>query len=322
MTSEQVMLSNSDASVGREADDCDPTDCEPDCCEATEQSDCPTPLSWRGVLKRFQTDTEQFVVEREGYQLYGRSWGDGPPVYFLNGWGGTSELFALIAVLLSEDFRCVLYDEFRSGTPVRFGRVRPQQAVQDLFAVAEHCGDARFSLYGSSVGGGVGLSAMLEQPLRIDRAVLQGAFAHRQLSVMERIMVRCFQTLPGTMARLPLREAIQRQNHLPWFPPFDRSRWQFLLDDTGSVPLTVLARRASIARGIDLRNQLAKIQQTVLIVDTEGEGRITAQCQEQLDLGLAQSRRELIDNTGQVPFLTHPHRLAKLIRPFLRGEED
>lgn len=288
--------------------------------DASEASSCPKPLSWRGVLKRFREDAGRFVVDRGGYRLHCRSWGTGPPLYFLNGMGGTSELFALSASLLSPDFRCVLFDEFASDSVGRFGRTVTQNVVDDLFAVADTLGDDSFSLYGASLGGAVGLAAMLAQPERIERAVLQGAFAHRHVSIVEQMLITGCRFAPGRVKHLPLRTTIQRQNHLPWFPPFDYSRWKFLLEDTGSVPLRVLARRAAVAANIDLREHLTKITRPVFIIRTEGEGRIAAACQKALHEKIPNSSEERIENTGQVPFLTHPHRLIKLIGPFIKGE--
>ncbi len=279
-------------------------------------------MSWRGVLKKYHTEAKRFTIDRGDHQLYCRSWGTGEPVYLLNGFGGTSELFALLAAVLSQDFRCVLFDEYSPEQPgkISFRQQTPAEWVDDLFAIADHCHDDVISLYGASLGGALALTAMQARPERVQRAVLQGAFAHRKLTSVERLLTAACRLLPGQVRRLPLRTTVQQQNHRLWFPPFDGSRWKFLLDNTGDVPLKILAQRASLAGRIDLRERLSEIPQPVLILQTEGEGRITAACQEELKAGLPQVEDTWIDNTGQLPFLTHPHRLAKLLRPFFHGE--
>ena len=78
-----------------------------------------------------------------------------------------------------------------------------------------------------------------------------------------------------------------------------------------------LARLADMVRDADLRPMLSEISQPVLLVGTEGDGRILENCGQELAEGLAGSRREHLNGTGQFPFLTHPHRLAKVIRSFL-----
>jgi pimeloyl-ACP methyl ester carboxylesterase len=122
------------------------------------------------------------------------------------------------------------------------------------------------------------------------------------------------------MRHVPLRASVQRQNHGLWFPPFDGSRWTFLAENTDAVPLRVIARRAALAQQIDVRSQLEQISQPTLIIQTEGEGRIAAACQAELKSRLPYAEDFWIDSTGQLPFLTHPHRLAKLLKPFFRGE--
>ncbi len=287
-----------------------------------EESSCPTPLAWRSVLNQFRSDSEPFVVERDKSRLYCRSWGAGPPLYLLNGFGGTSDLFALIAFLLRDDFRCVLMDEYSFDEP---GRVEvptqtPTGRVADLFAVADHCGDDTLSIFGTGLGGALGLVAMQTRPERIKQAVLQGAFARRRLTVAERLLAAVCRRSPGQVRHLPLRTVIQQQNHRPWFPPFDGTRWKFLLDNTGAVPLRLSALRGVVAGKIDLQSELSNISQPVLIIQTEGEGRVAAACHADLNAQLPHAQTVWLDNTGQLPFLTHPHRLAKIIRPFLRGE--
>jgi len=225
-------------------------------------------------------------------------------------------------MVMHDDFRCVLIDDF---DPQRPRSLPPRattvdEAVGDLFVVADHYGDKSFSLYGSSVGGALGLAAMRAAPERIERAALQGAFAHRQLSGTERLLIKAAGWWPGRLKNLPLRKNVQLQNHQRWFPPFDGSRWAFLSENTGNVPLRVLARRAHLAAQIDLRDELAKIHCPTLVIHTEGEGQLAAQCQLELIAGLPNCQSAWIEHTGQLPYLTHPHRLAKLLKPFFQGE--
>jgi len=283
---------------------------------------CPTPLSWRGVLKKFRDEATVHIVQRNGYQMYCRTWGEGAPLYFLNGFGGTSELFALTASLLRDEHRCVLFDEFSTEPewqlPPR--TTTPAETVEDLFAIADYFGDEVLSLYGATLGGAVGLAAMQAHPHRVCRAALQGGFAHRHFSPAERLLAWGARYMPGRLQNVPLHESVQRQNHRPWFPPFDGSRWKFLAENLGGVPLRVIARRTTLARRIDLRLQLSQISQPALIIRTEGEGRIASACQAELIARLPNVVDVWVDNTGQLPFLTHPHRLSKLLKPFYRGE--
>lgn len=282
---------------------------------------CPPPLAWQEVVRQFHSEASQWTVDRGAYQLHGRSWGDGPSLYLLNGIGGNLDLFALTIYLLRDSSRCVIYDY--PGTTcddARARRLRLDDYVSDLFAVADHAGDSRFHLFGTSFGGLIGLGALLAGPERVERAVLQGAFAHRRLSVAERLLIRMCRWHPGRLRHVPLRTWIHRQNHRRWFPPFDETRWQFFFDVAGDVPVATLAQRSAVVRDTDLRPRLADVRQPVLLVRTESEAAVPEDCHASLADRIPNARTEQLLGCGHLPYLTHPHRLVKLIRPFLLGE--
>ena len=279
---------------------------------------CPPPLAWRDVLRQFHDKATPFTVDRGEYRLAGRTWGSGPPLYLMNGIGGNLDLFALSIYLLRDSFRCVIYDypgTTRDGT--RLPKLRFDDFVADLFAVADHADDERFHLFGTSFGGLVGLGAMLAQPERVDRAVLQGAFAHRRLSIAERLLIQLCRWHPGRLRHVPLRAWIHQRNHRLWFPPFDESRWQFFFDTAGDVPVATLAQRSAIVRDTDLRPKLGDVRHPVLLLRTESEAAVPEDCHAVLADRLPNARSEQMLSTGHLPYLTHPHRLVKLLRSFL-----
>ncbi|MES2792540.1 MAG: alpha/beta hydrolase [Planctomycetota bacterium] len=279
---------------------------------------CPTPLDWKQVLTAFREQSTPFEVARPGYTLRGRTLGNGPPLYLLCGMGGTADSFCLVAYLLRDLFRCVVFDY-----PGTFDAVRPSRKVtlnslrDDLLAVADQQGDEQFSLFATSFGSLVALESMLAAPDRITRAVLQGAFARRQLSFAERAIIRLGGFLPGKLKSLPGAKTVQEQNHRRWFPPLDTTRWQFFADDAGQVPIRSMARRGAIIRQTDLRPKLAQIQQPLLLIQSEGDGLVTRECHEALAKGLPHATVAWMHSAGHLPQLTSPHRLAKFLRDFL-----
>jgi pimeloyl-ACP methyl ester carboxylesterase len=281
----------------------------------TAETACPPPLEWQDVLREFHRQADTWYLDRPQYRISGRTVGCGPPLYLLNGFAGTHELYALLVWLLRDQFRCVLFDY-----PIpRHGLGTLDGLADDVVAVADVCGDESCSLFASSFGGLVALTALDRHPQRIERAVLQAAFAHRDLSGMERVLLQIGRWLPARLRHVPARAAIQRQNQLRWFPPFDTTRWQFYLENSGATPVSELARRGKIIRDCDLRPQLRRIEQPVLVVCSEGDGQILAGCGDGLAAGLPRGTLESLNDTGPISFLTHPHRLAKIIRPFLSG---
>jgi pimeloyl-ACP methyl ester carboxylesterase len=278
-------------------------------------SSCPPPLEWQEVLREFHKQADAWYLDRPKYRISGRSLGAGPPLYFLNGFTGSHELFALLVWLLRDQFRCVLFDY-----PVpRQGGSSLGDLADDVAAIAEVSGDRSINLFATAFGSLVALEAMHRHSRLINRAILQGGFAHRDLSPAERLLLRIGCWTPVRFGRIPGRAAIQRQNHRRWFPPFDATRFQFFLENSGKTPVRELARRGTIVRDCDLRPQLGRIEQPVLLVRCEGDGQVLLAYGDVLEKGLPHAGVEHLNDTGQIPFLTHPHRLAKVIRPFLEG---
>ena len=275
---------------------------------------CPSPLSVAQVVDAFQSESEAWEIDRGAYNLAGRTWGSGPPLYFLNGLLGTHEMFAPCASLLREHTRCVMFDYPGAS---HAARRTVASLADDLFAVARHHGDERICLFASSFGGLVALTAMLAQPDRISGVILQAGFARRTLSPFERLLARAGRFTPGCVANLPGWRWIQEQNHRPWFPPFDNGRWPFLMRNSGSTPIRDVARRAWLIHRTDLRPRLAEVRQPVLVLRSEGDGRVSARYQDELLADMPNASSESLHSTGRVPYLTHPHRLAKIIRSFL-----
>ncbi|HTI51397.1 MAG TPA: alpha/beta fold hydrolase, partial [Planctomycetaceae bacterium] len=217
---------------------------------------CPPPLAWQEVLREFHAEAGVWYLDRPRYRLTGRMLGTGTPLYLFNGFGGTHELYALLVWLLRDQFRCVLWDY-----P---GTAEGSQAIHDLTvadlasdvaAIAETCGDRAINIYAPSFGSLVALETLLQFPGLVRRAILQGGFAHRRLSRFEGWLARSSRFFPGTMRRFPGSRAVREHNHRRWFPPFDETRWQFLEDNAGRVPISTLAWQAALIRGTDLRQR-------------------------------------------------------------------
>jgi 2-succinyl-6-hydroxy-2,4-cyclohexadiene-1-carboxylate synthase len=282
----------------------------------TTPDGCPNPLGWAQVLEAFHAQSTSWSIRVGDDSVSGRTLGNGRPLYFLNGLTGTSDLFCLLVWLLRDDFQCVVFDYSTRKERGR-GAVTPARLAADLFAAADLHGDSTFSLFATSFGSVVALTALTERPAQIDRAILQGAFAHRKLSAVERTLCRLGRFIPGTLAGVPFRDTIERANHQRYFPPFDRSRWGFLAENAGRTSIRDAAERAALVGRFDYRPRLADIQQPVLLIRSEHEGLVSAACNAELERGLANPTIEMLHSTGPLAHLAHPHRLAKLVRSFL-----
>ena len=71
---------------------------------------CPAPLVWQEIRENYLRESIPWELAHGPHRLTGRTWGVGRPLYFLNHYAGTAELFSLTAWLLKDHFRCVLFD--------------------------------------------------------------------------------------------------------------------------------------------------------------------------------------------------------------------
>ncbi len=285
---------------------------DPSLAPAKPGEGCPPPLGWADVVREIGERRVVIDAVVRGRAVRAYSVGDGPPLYFLNGISATPDLFSLLVWLLRDDFRCVVL-EYPSWA-------RSLGDLSDaLLAVADAAGDDQFDLYAASFGSLVALHTLLEAPQRISHVVLQGPLVGMRLSSAERTGARLLSWLPGQMRRLPMFASIARGNHARWFPPVDPTRWQFAEQDLTEPRIADVARRGRMLIGTDFSARLSEIATPTLLISSEGEVARHRDAARLLNERLPNSRHEDIPNTGHLAFLTHPHRMANLVRPFLQS---
>ena len=292
---------------------------------------CPPPLSCREVWSTLGREATPWKLDRGNYALRGWSCGTGPPLYFVNGFAGASALFCLTVWLLREEYRCVLYDVELPEAEASAFNLRTKSTVPaikrraagpcsladftgDLLEAASFQGDHSFSVFSTNFGGVVALQAALVAPERVERLILQSVPAHGRLAWTERLLAHVCSRSPAPLRQLPGRLTIQSFNHRRWFPPLDPDRWQCFQEMTGLQPMALAARQALAFDGFDLRPQLAQLRQPVLLIDVEGAGTRLSEAQRELRVRLPNVQEERLHTTGLIPYLTHPHRLVKLIQ--------
>ena len=134
------------------------------------------PVGDDGVTRVRELLGEPFEVRLRGQVVRGWSWGDGPVVYLVHGWGGTLEQMSpLVAPLLDRGLRVVAFDGLSHGhsDPGRHG-ARSSDAVElghALDAVAARFGPAR-AVVAHSMGALSSLLALRDGWLAAERLVL------------------------------------------------------------------------------------------------------------------------------------------------------
>ncbi|MBI1314602.1 alpha/beta fold hydrolase [bacterium] len=284
---------------------------DPSLAPAQPGEGCPPPLAWVDVVREVGERRVPIEAAVNGKPVRAFSLGDGPTLYFLNGIGGTPDVFSLLIWLLRDEYRCVVLDYPSHARSIG-------DLTQSLLAVADAAGDEQFNLYATSFGSLVALQTLLDTPQRISHAVLQGPLVGLKLTSAERTAARLLSVAPGKMRRLPFYAAVVRNNHQRWFPPIDSTRWLFAEQDMGEPLIADVARRGRMLIGLDFSNRLSGIKTPTLVISSEGEAQRHRDAATLLDERLPNSQHEDIPNTGHFAFLTHPHRMANLVRPFLQ----
>ena len=279
---------------------------------------CPTPLSTPEVFESFEREGDSWEVSTPAGKVRGWTLGEGPALYFLNGLEGTSELFRLVAWLLREEFRSVLFDAGVDSPlpPKKVNDVSSLPEVRQLFAVADRHGDDSFLAYGSGFGSWVLLAGLLADEPRFRGAILQAGYAERRFKLLERLLLLLAERSNRRWKDVPGWKAVFEQNHRRWFPPFDAPRWELFEQIAGNVPVSQVALCARQIRQVRFAPRLAEIARPVLLLQSEGEGRVLRQRQQEMQRLLPDVREEFLKDTGLVPHWTHPHRIAKIIRQF------
>lgn len=277
----------------------------------------PPAVHLEAALRRFEQEAVHGICPTGRYRCSYFTWGSGPPLVFIHGLGDLAASYVPVISLLARDFRCIAYEQpVGRGDGAMLRGYRHADLVKDLFALLDHLDLRQSYVLGSSFGSTIALAAMKAQPARIPRAILAGGFAQRLLSPAERWLAQLARFLPGSMRSLPLREHLIR----PCLGPGGMSRpeyFQFLMRNTGSPPITAIARRALLLRMLDLRSLLPEIRQPVLLVCGEYDAVVDRRCEEVLLQGLPHCARAELQDCGHLAHYTHPEAVAALVRQFL-----
>lgn len=279
---------------------------------------CPPPLAWQEVLHGVEEQGEAFHFAFGPIELDGVILGQGPPIWFLNGFSGNRQLFSLLAWLLRDRFRCVLVDATWPGDT--HPRSLQPLLSQTYVAAFESLKTPRPALFGTAFGAQTALAITNQSPNAIRAAVLHEGFFRRNASLTERLLAWGASRSNKRLAEFPNWSQLQEANHRRWFPPIDPSRWDFLLENLGATP----ARRwSSMARSAatthNLKSRSHDIQTPVQLIRTEGDGPVATTAMNELMVQLPNVREETLHTSGHFAFLTHPHRVAKIVAGFLAG---
>jgi pimeloyl-ACP methyl ester carboxylesterase len=289
-------------------------------CQNPGTSTCPAaaPLSLASILQRFQREAVHGVCDTGRYRCPYHVWGSGPPILFIPGLADDALSFVQMSAHLAAHFRCVAFDlPAGQADGAQLSRYTHADLVADVVALLDHLGIEQSYVVGSSFGATIALGALRAQPRRFPRAVVQGGFARRPLTLAERLLVHVARYWPGSLRSLPFRQAGLRRLHYAAFADRPPEEWEFFIERANIHPIPAMAHRALLVHRLDLRPVLAGIRQPVLLVCGDNDHLVSRACEEDLLRGLPNARRIELLNCGHNPLFTHTEVLAEVVRQFL-----
>lgn len=305
--------------VANEHHDCGEP-CALECAEscAMQSSTALAPIGLADAKTRFEKEATRGVCPTAHYRMPYFVWGEGPPLVFVHGVADGSFSFLMPVSRLSAHFRCIAYDQpSGQGDRANIRRWTHADLVRDLWTLLDHLNLRQAYLFGSSFGSTVVLAAMAERPERIPRAILQGGFAHRPLTSVQRWLVRVGQYIPGTVGLFRGRERVLRKVNGAAFAGRPEEVWRHFIDRTAGTRIATLCRQALVLDRVDLRPLLADVRQPVLLVCGDRDTVVPGEHADELLRGLPNSGRVTLRDCGHVPSYTHPEAMAEVVRQFL-----
>jgi pimeloyl-ACP methyl ester carboxylesterase len=256
------------------------------------------------------------------YRMTYRTLGEGPALILVPGIAGTYRVYAQLLNRLASRFRTVVYDypgeDPDDGAHLR--GIRHEDLVDDLIELTRALALEPAFLVGLSFGSTIVLRALYRQPSASPRAALQGGFAHRPFSLVERVALEVGQRFPGRVSVLPFRETILAIKGRGEFPRDRPDIWSYYIEQNGLTPIGPLAHRLHLLTTLDLRPILGEITTPTLLLHGEVDRIIDERQYVELRLALPHCSGVLMPNVGHQPHLTHADEMAELIADWFAND--
>jgi 3-oxoadipate enol-lactonase len=272
------------------------------------------------------------VKTADGYSLHVEECGRGAPILFAHEFGGDHRSWQSQMSSFARDHRCIAYAArgfLPSTVPEGVAAYGQGKSTQDLIAVADRLGLARFHLVGLSMGSFTSLMAAAQQPKRILTLTLIGC-SSGPCTRPEQAAYRSY-----IEDEIALLEAGRETAAVAWFardPAYRRmrkkapTRWKLYLDHLGRQSVdgalrtlkTVHLKRICLRR---IHSALALIAAPTLLVYGEEDHRYVAPTNEFLSEVIPHSTVVPFPRTGHMVNIEEAARFNRLLRDHIAGKQ-
>ncbi|HET7523575.1 MAG TPA: alpha/beta hydrolase [Acidimicrobiales bacterium] len=254
------------------------------------------------------------VADINGQQLYYEdSGGPGAPVIFSHGFLMDHEMFAPQVEELSDEFRCITWDERGFGASRAAGPFNYYDSAADCVAILDHLGIDGAVLGGMSQGGFLSLRAALTSPDRVKALVLidtEAGVENQETipaydAMSDEWMANGPANVQDAIAGLILGGGV---DPAPWF-----AKWAELPRDGFR-----LAYRCLIERD-DITARLPEITCPAIVFHGDADQAIGMERAEALRDGLGNCEElVVVKGAAHAANLSHPDQVNPRLREFLR----
>jgi 3-oxoadipate enol-lactonase len=240
--------------------------------------------------------------------------GTAPAVIFSHGFLMDHEMFEPQVAALSDEFRCITWDERGFGQTPATGPFSYWDSAEDCLALLGHLGIDRAVLAGMSQGGFLSMRAALRAPDRVKGLVL----IDTQSGVEDEAARPLYQGMhdqwvsqgPGDELSTAVASMIMSPgyDHAPWI-----AKWKAAPKENMTLPFNCLMDRD------DITGRLGEIAAPTIIFHGEEDVAISMEHAEALRAGLPNCVGLVrVPGAGHAANLSHPDAVNGPLREFLR----
>jgi pimeloyl-ACP methyl ester carboxylesterase len=242
---------------------------------------------------------------------------------------------------LDSDHTLVALDPRATGgsdAPADDDAYRLEDYARDVDELREHLGLERLALLGHSHGGFVAMTYASEWPERVERLVIAcslARFSGEQRAEKNRLLAargsdpdfadaveaRRARDAGAYEGERELQRLLGREFPL-YFSRFGPAEQAFVDSALRAVPFAIQALRAfnaTIAPTFDLREQLARITASTLVLTGDEDYMAGPLAAAEIASGIVDSRVVVVPGAGHFPWVEEPERVRSAIADFLSG---
>ncbi|RYY26456.1 MAG: pyrimidine utilization protein D [Sphingomonadales bacterium] len=256
------------------------------------------------------------------WESHGRK--DAEPLILSSGLGGSGQYWKPNLAALAEHFRVILYDHRGTGRSDRTlaGRVTVETMAEDVIALMDGLGIEKAHFVGHAAGGVIGLSLALSAPERLLGVVVVNGW-----SKLDPHFARCFDTRLALLRDGGVRAYLKAQP-IFLYPANWSSDHSAQLDAEleeqimGFPDPDTIVRRVTALRSFDIDDRLGEIRMPVLLIVSEDDMLVPAQCSHHLSKAIPLAKLGVLGSGGHACNVTRPETFNRIVLSWLSQSDN